>query len=85
MRSFNHGRDALGLPHTASEGKDAMVAKSRNQAWLAQVEEEVLEPNLPICDPHHHLWDLRKAAVQERYLLDRERLGFPAIGGNDTK
>ena len=26
-------------------------------AWLAQVEEDVLEPSLPICDPHHHLWD----------------------------
>ena len=21
--------------------------------------EEVLEPDLPIIDPHHHLWDLR--------------------------
>jgi len=25
--------------------------------WLAQVNEEILEPALPICDPHHHLWD----------------------------
>ena len=25
--------------------------------WLAQVEEEILEPDLKICDPHHHLWD----------------------------
>ena len=23
--------------------------------------EEVIEPELPICDPHHHLWDHRKA------------------------
>ncbi len=21
--------------------------------------EEILEPDLPIIDPHHHLWDLR--------------------------
>src|SRR5690349_1089126 len=28
--------------------------------------EEVLEPGLPICDPHHHLWDHPK----HRYLLD---------------
>ena len=21
--------------------------------------EEILEPELPIIDPHHHLWDLR--------------------------
>ena len=25
--------------------------------WLNQVQEEVLEPERPICDPHHHLWD----------------------------
>ncbi|HEY4252400.1 MAG TPA: amidohydrolase family protein, partial [Roseomonas sp.] len=25
--------------------------------WLAQVEEEALEPALPIIDPHHHLWE----------------------------
>lgn len=24
-----------------------------------QIEEEVLEPDIPIIDPHHHLWDLR--------------------------
>jgi L-fuconolactonase len=36
------------------------------QAWLDQVREEILEPDLPICDPHHHLWD----NAQSRYLLD---------------
>lgn len=25
-------------------------------AWLAQHREEVIEPTLPIVDPHHHLW-----------------------------
>ena len=34
--------------------------------WRAQVTEEILEPALPICDPHHHLWDHPKS----RYLLD---------------
>jgi L-fuconolactonase len=47
-----------------------MVARSKNQDWLAKVREDVLEPDLPICDPHHHLWDKRKGALQERYLLD---------------
>ncbi|HEU5194917.1 MAG TPA: amidohydrolase family protein [Methylomirabilota bacterium] len=28
--------------------------------------EEILEPGLPICDPHHHLWD----HPRHRYLLD---------------
>lgn len=25
-------------------------------AWLAQYREEIIEPELPIVDPHHHLW-----------------------------
>ena len=25
--------------------------------WLDQVHEDIIEPELPICDPHHHLWD----------------------------
>ncbi len=25
--------------------------------WLSLVQEEILDPDLPICDPHHHLWD----------------------------
>jgi L-fuconolactonase len=28
--------------------------------------EPILEPNLPIIDPHHHLWD----DARGRYLLD---------------
>ncbi len=27
------------------------------EEWLAQVQEDILEPERPICDPHHHLWD----------------------------
>lgn len=27
-----------------------------NDAWLAQLTEEIIEPDLPIIDPHHHLW-----------------------------
>jgi predicted TIM-barrel fold metal-dependent hydrolase len=27
------------------------------QEWLARHTEEILEPELPIIDPHHHLWD----------------------------
>ena len=34
--------------------------------WLAQVQEEIIDPALPIADPHHHLWD----HPGERYLLD---------------
>jgi L-fuconolactonase len=27
-----------------------------DEAWLNQHREEILEPELPIVDPHHHLW-----------------------------
>jgi L-fuconolactonase len=38
--------------------------------WLALTQEEALEPELPICDPHHHFWDLRTARIPyQRYLL----------------
>ncbi len=33
--------------------------------WLGQVQEEPLEPELPICDAHHHLWD----RPTSRYLI----------------
>jgi predicted TIM-barrel fold metal-dependent hydrolase len=41
-----------------------------NDDWLAQVREDALEPDLPICDPHHHLWDKRAGRVEWRYMLD---------------
>jgi len=28
-----------------------------NRDWLALTTESALEPELPICDPHHHLWE----------------------------
>jgi predicted TIM-barrel fold metal-dependent hydrolase len=47
-----------------------MAAPPTNHAWLALSVEEPLEPDLPICDPHHHLWDQRTDRVASRYLLD---------------
>jgi predicted TIM-barrel fold metal-dependent hydrolase len=58
-----------------------MGAHSKNQAWLSKVVEAPLEPDLPICDPHHHLWDQRDGAEQPRYLLD-EMLDDLAGGHN---
>ena len=47
-----------------------MTARSTNHDWLALTAEEALEPELPICDPHHHLWDHVTTQVTPRYLLD---------------
>lgn len=41
-----------------------------NADWLALTVEEALEPELPICDAHHHLWDFRAGQTETRYLLD---------------
>ena len=30
--------------------------KALEPGWLEQVTEEVIDPDLPIVDPHHHLW-----------------------------
>ena len=27
-----------------------------DDVWLGKLKEEILEPDLPIVDPHHHLW-----------------------------
>ena len=39
-------------------------------AWLQLTPEPALEPNLPICDPHHHVWAQRhEPPAYRRYLL----------------
>ncbi len=43
---------------------------STNKDWLALTGEQTLEPDLPICDPHHHLWEFRSERVAHRYLMD---------------
>ena len=35
-------------------------------AWLELTQEDVLDPGIPICDPHHHLWD----KPGDRYMID---------------
>ena len=40
---------------------------SQRDSWLALAVEEPLEPDLPICDPHHHFWDREG----DRYFLDQ--------------
>src|SRR5262245_6331902 len=38
--------------------------------WLALTREPTIEPEIPICDPHHHFWDFRSERIPyQRYLL----------------
>ena len=48
-----------------------------NQAWLAKRTEDIVEPDLPIVDPHHHLWD----HPGDKYYLN-ELLGDLTSGHN---
>ena len=46
-----------------------MTSTAKPAHWLDLTHECALEPGLPICDPHHHLWDVPQHRSQ-RYLLD---------------
>ncbi len=48
--------------------------------WLAQTSEDAIDPDLPICDPHHHFWD----KPDSRYMLD-ELLEDTSGGHNITE
>lgn len=39
---------------------------TQREQWLALTIEDAIDPDLPICDPHHHFWD----RSGDRYLLD---------------
>ena len=45
---------------------DALPNPHPDEAWLARHQEPVIEPERPIIDAHHHLWD----SPHPRYLLD---------------
>ena len=41
-----------------------------NSDWLALTQEDALELDIPICDPHHHFWDFRTERIPyQKYLL----------------
>ncbi|MCX7310136.1 MAG: hypothetical protein NTZ72_20195 [Afipia sp.] len=50
--------------------------------WGDQVREDILEPELPIIDPPHHLWDARPEPMP-RYVLE-EVLDDVGTGHNIT-
>jgi len=53
------------MAQATSAAEAANYLHVRND-WLARRTEPILEPDLPIIDPHHHLWD----RAGWRYLLD---------------
>ena len=61
----------MSTPTAPEKQRDAIgTGVVPNDAWLnARPPEAILEPDLPIVDPHHHLWDSKR----HRYLLDELR------------
>jgi predicted TIM-barrel fold metal-dependent hydrolase len=47
--------------------------------WLALVHEDALEPDLPICDPHHHLWDRPGTRYMREDLLSDTAIGHDVV------
>jgi L-fuconolactonase len=66
-------------PNTSGEAR-AYPRPLPNPVWLGKLKEEILEPELPLVDPHHHLWD----HPGSRYLLD-ELLADVNSGHNIVK
>lgn len=63
------------------------------KSWLDAIREKPLEPELPICDPHHHLWDYPDDLPEEaippftrsmRHYLLQDLLG-DINGGHDVR
>src|SRR5579862_4149554 len=50
---------------TSSEASRTAAHLAIRPEWLAKRREDIIEPGLPIVDPHHHLWD----RPGNRYLL----------------
>src|SRR5262249_22847178 len=55
-------------PQPSSNG--GAIMPSGGNDWLALTPEPTLEPELPICDPHHRLWQFRPEPLPyQHYLL----------------
>jgi len=73
--AIHQGRSETGMtaaPHAAQWGR---TIETPNETWLArQRPEPILDPDLPIIDPHHHFWDRH---FQDRHFRDQpaERSG----------
>lgn len=54
------------MKHTSRFAHGSTQERERRARWRAQLQETVLEPELPIVDAHHHLWN----RPDDRYFLE---------------
>ena len=70
---------------TTSGGSSSIFLQGHGgDAWLAQTVEPTLEPELPICDPHHHLWPETPARQPFHHYLLAE-LAADLTSGHDVR
>ncbi|WP_375688094.1 amidohydrolase family protein [Pseudooceanicola sp. LIPI14-2-Ac024] len=50
--------------------RDRIAIEPPRADWLARTREEVLDPDLPIIDPHHHLWDRLGGYLADELIAD---------------
>jgi L-fuconolactonase len=55
-----------------------------HEEWLNLVNEKALEPELPICDPHHHCWNLVAPVFGVQHYLAADYIK-DASGGHNIK
>ena len=41
-----------------------------NEQWLEKVIEDPIDPEIPIIDPHHHLWETANTHVDKPYMRE---------------
>ena len=66
-RRFLKGAAALVATTQSTAPQNAVAQKAED--WLSLTPEAALEPQLPIIDPHHHLWD-DPGRTPRQYLLE---------------
>ena len=63
-------RSALNVPGRRPHKEGGLTVPIGDADWLAQTQEATLEPDLLICDSHHHFWVQRpEPPAYQRYLL----------------
>src|SRR5215510_5609928 len=62
-------KSAAALVATTAVAQNAQTPEALD-SWLALTDEPALEPQMPIIDPHHHLWNIPDR-VPHRYLLEQ--------------
>ncbi len=57
---------------------------SKLNSWLAQVEEEIVDPQTPIIDAHHHLWRQKDINGESRHAYELDDFWSDTDSGHNV-